>query len=50
MIKHKKEHSGKWVLWSLLAFFMTFATVDAYFIYKALNTHPGVIVEKGKFE
>ena len=27
----------------LLMFILTFASVDAYFVYKALNTHTGVV-------
>lgn len=43
--KEKKKESGLWVLWAFLAFFAVFASVDAYFVYKALSTHTGVVVE-----
>lgn len=38
-----KKDNGLWVLWSLLIFFATFASVDAYFVYTAVTTHTGVI-------
>lgn len=41
----KKDRTGFIVLWSLVAFFVTFASVDAFFIYKAAQTHVGVITE-----
>lgn len=39
------KQSGLWVLWSLLLFFLVFASVDAFFVYKALSTHTGVVTE-----
>lgn len=36
---------GKKVLLGFVLFFMTFASVDAYFIYRALKTHRGVVTE-----
>lgn len=41
----RERKSGFRVLISLLAFFVVFASVDAFFIYKALSTHTGVIEE-----
>ncbi len=41
----RERKSGFLVLMSLLAFFVVFASVDAFFIYKALSTHTGVIEE-----
>lgn len=41
----KKKESGWWVLWAFLAFFAVFASVDAYFVYQAISTHTGVVVE-----
>jgi nitrogen fixation protein FixH len=37
---------GKVVLMSLLAFFALFSSVDAFFVYKAVTTHSGVITEQ----
>ena len=36
---------GKRVLIILISFFAVFASVDAFFIYKALKTQPGVVTE-----
>lgn len=36
---------GRKVLWYFLGFFAVFATVDAFFVYKALSTHSGVVAE-----
>lgn len=43
--KIDKDNSGKLVLICLLGFFVTFASVDAFFVYKAVNTHSGVVTE-----
>ncbi len=50
MTKHRtqKEESkrmGRIVLFSLIAFFATFASVDALFIYLAAGSHRGVVTE-----
>lgn len=37
--------SGWLVFWSFLAFFVTFVSVDIYFVIKALSTHTGVVTE-----
>ena len=37
--------SGKVFLLCLVGFFLTFASVDAYFVYRAVNTHAGVVTE-----
>lgn len=36
---------GRVVLFSVLAFFMTFICVNAFFAYKAVTTYTGVVVE-----
>ena len=41
----KNRKDGRIVLMALIAFFVVFASVDAYFVYKALSTHTGVVVE-----
>lgn len=46
----QEKKSARWALLCILAFFAVFISVDAYFVYKAINTHPGVVVDKGKFE
>tara|TARA_B100002019_G_C21012668_1_gene470787 strand:- start:250 stop:495 length:246 start_codon:yes stop_codon:yes gene_type:complete len=37
--------SGRIFLFSLIAFFVVFASVDAFFVFKALSTHTGVVAE-----
>ncbi|WND03403.1 FixH family protein [Temperatibacter marinus] len=41
----KKPLSGKQFAFMLIAFFLTFASVDAFFIYSAARTHTGLKVE-----
>lgn len=36
---------GKRVFLAFLAFFVVFASVDAFFVYKAISTLPGVVSE-----
>jgi nitrogen fixation protein FixH len=36
---------GRKVLMAFLAFFVVFASVDAFFVYKAISTLPGVVSE-----
>lgn len=36
---------GKRVLLGFIAFFVVFASVDAFFVYKAISTLPGVVSE-----
>lgn len=36
---------GKRVLLAFIAFFIVFASVDAFFVYKAISTLPGVVSE-----
>ena len=43
MTDSKKKKDGRVVLIWVLAFFLTFMTVDAFFVYKAINTYPGVV-------
>lgn len=45
MSDQDSKKDGRIVLFALLAFFTTFATVDAYFVYKAITTHSGVVAE-----
>lgn len=40
------KKDGKRVLIGFLAFFIVFASVDAFFVYKAISTSPGVVSEK----
>ena len=42
----KSNKSGKIVLRAFIGFFIVFATDDAFFVYKAVSTHPGVVTEK----
>lgn len=39
----KKTKDGRNVLIWILAFFLTFMIVDAFFVYKAVTTHTGVV-------
>jgi nitrogen fixation protein FixH len=41
----KQQKDGLRVLIYLLGFFACFAAVDAFFVYKALSTHKGVVAE-----
>ena len=41
----ESRKAGRKFLFILIAFFMVFATVDAYFVYKAVSTNTGVVVE-----
>jgi nitrogen fixation protein FixH len=43
--KTAQKKYGKRVLIYLLAFFAVFASVDAFFVYKALSTNTGVVSE-----
>lgn len=42
----KKDTSGCFVLLCLLGFFAVFASVDAFFVYMAVSSHTGTIIEK----
>lgn len=39
------KNDGRNVLLAFMAFFVVFATVDAFFVYKAISTLPGVVSE-----
>ena len=41
----ESRKSGRRVLYALLGFFVLFAAVDLFFVYKAVSTHSGVVVE-----
>ena len=41
----KPPKDGKRVLLAFLLFFVVFASVDAFFVYKAISTLPGVVSE-----
>lgn len=41
----KKDHTGRIVLWALLAFFGVLASVNAFFVYTAVTTNTGVVTE-----
>lgn len=43
--EQKSKSAGKKVLLSFIAFFVVFASVDVFFVYKALTTHTGVVAE-----
>ena len=43
MTDSRKKTDGRVVLIWVLAFFLTFMTVDAFFVYKALDTYPGIV-------
>ncbi|MGH1375512.1 MAG: FixH family protein [Alphaproteobacteria bacterium] len=42
----RRDPKDKWILFYFIAFFATFFSVDALFVYLALNTHTGVIEER----
>lgn len=44
---HKEEsaRAGKKVLFYFIAFFLVFAAVDIFFVYKALQSNTGIVVE-----
>jgi nitrogen fixation protein FixH len=44
-VAQKSKKTGKNVFWGFIAFFVVFATVDVFFVYKAVTTHPGVVAE-----
>jgi len=41
----QSRRDGKIFLYMLLGFFLTFATVDAFFVYTAVSSHTGVVTE-----
>lgn len=41
----KPMTDGKRILLGFIAFFVVFASVDAFFVYKAISTLPGVVSE-----
>ena len=43
--KEESKKKGKIVLFSLISFFAVFSSVDAYFVYKAVSTHSGMVTE-----
>lgn len=45
----RRDPKDKWILIAFVAFFATFGTVDAIFVYLAINTHSGV-VQKQSYE
>lgn len=42
-VKQKSSRDGWLVLLAFVAFFLTFASVDTFFVLKALKTHTGVV-------
>jgi len=42
----QSRRDGFRFLWSLIAFFIVFASVDAYYVYTAVSTHTGVIDDR----
>ena len=46
----REKKSRRFVFFAFIAFFFIFISVDIFFVYKALNTFPGVVSEKGKYE
>lgn len=45
MTTEPKKNDGRKVFIGFLAFFIVFASVDAFFVYKAISTLPGVVSE-----
>ncbi len=43
MEQPNKKRDGRIVLYWILGFFLTFMCVDAFFVYKAINTHNGTV-------
>lgn len=43
--KAQSKKDGRIVLLCLVSFFVVFASVDAFFVYKAVSTHTGVVSE-----
>ena len=41
----QSKKTGRIVLFALIGFFIIFATVDAFFVYKALSTNTGLVAE-----
>ena len=41
--KLESKQDGRRILFTLLGFFAVVACVDAYFVYKAVSTHSGVV-------
>ena len=46
----KNQNSGRWVLLSFLGFFAIFCSVDVYFVYKALSTNTGLVIENSYYK
>jgi nitrogen fixation protein FixH len=44
-LQQANTKAGRRALFYLLGFFVIFASVDAFFVYKALSTHTGVVAE-----
>jgi nitrogen fixation protein FixH len=44
-VENQQPQDGKRVLLAFLSFFVVFASVDAFFVYKAISTLPGVVSE-----
>lgn len=44
-VKNDIRNDGKRVLFAFLAFFFIFSSVNAFFVYKAISTSPGVVSE-----
>ncbi len=44
-LQQANKKAGRRALFYLLGFFVIFASVDAFFVYKALSTHTGVVAE-----
>lgn len=44
-IENPQPKDGKRILLAFLSFFIVFASVDAFFVYKAISTLPGVVSE-----
>ena len=41
----ESKKTGRIVLFALIGFFVVFASVDAFFVYKALKSNSGTVVE-----
>ena len=50
MNTHTSENNGRWVLYAFLGFFAVFCAVDAYFVYRAITTHTGVVTKNSYYK
>ncbi len=46
MVQEKQKNDGRKFFIYLILFFITFASVDAFFVYKAMTTYTGVVEQE----